>query len=58
MAKMTRAQARRRLNEAAGKVMKVHMAAMEGKLGAVPLADIKKLFPVALDLRRISEKLK
>lgn len=58
MPKMTRTQARRKLNEASVKIMKVHMAMMEGKLGAVPPSMMKKLFPMAIELRKLSDNLK
>ena len=55
---MTKAQARKRLNEASSKIAAVNMAALEGKLGAVNMADIKKLFPMMIELRKIAEKMK
>lgn len=58
MAKMTKAQARRRLNEASVKLAKVQDAYFSGQLGAANAADMKKLFPMMLELRKISEKLK
>ena len=58
MPKMTKAQARKRLNEASSKIAAVNMAALEGKLGAVNMADIKKLFPMMIELRKIAEKMK
>ncbi len=58
MAKMTKAQARKRLNEASVKINAVQAAALEGKLGAVNMADVKKLFPMMLELRKIAERLK
>lgn len=58
MAKMTKAQARKRLNEASMKISAVQASALEGKLGAVNMADIKKLFPMMLELRKISDRMK
>ena len=58
MAKMTKAQARKRLNEASVKMMNVYAAGLEGKLGAIPMADFKKLNVLALDLRKIVEKMR
>jgi hypothetical protein len=55
---MTKAQARKRLNEASVKINAVQAAALEGKLGAVNMADIKKLFPMMLEIRKIAERLK
>ena len=58
MAKMTKAQARKRLNEASMKLSAVQDAALTGKLGAVNMTDIKKLFPMMIELRKIADKLK
>ena len=58
MARMTKAQARKRLNEASVKIMNVYGAGLEGKLGPIPMADFKKLNALAIDLRRIAEKLR
>jgi len=58
MPKMSKAQARRRLNEASKKISAVQEAALTGQLGAVNTADIKKLFPMMLELRRIADRLK
>lgn len=58
MPKMTKAQARKRLNEASAKLSAVQAAALEGKLGAVNMADIKKLFPMMLEIRKIANRLK
>ena len=58
MPKMTKAQARKRLNEASMKLSAVQDAALTGKLGAVNMTDIKKLFPMMIELRKIADKLK
>lgn len=58
MPKMTKAQARRRLNEATMKIIAVHSEAMMGNLGAVNMSDIKKLFPMIIELRKIADRLK
>ena len=58
MAKMTKAQARRRLNEASIKISKVQGAYFAGELGAANVADMKKLFPMMIELRKIADKLK
>ena len=55
---MTKAQARRRLNEASAKISAVQAAALEGKLGAVSMTDVKKLFPMMMELRKISDRMK
>lgn len=58
LAKMSKAQARKRLNEASVKMMAVYLAALEGKLGAVNTRQITKLNGMALELRKIVETLK
>ena len=58
MPRMTKAQARKRLNEASMKLDAVQGAALTGKLGAVNMTDIKKLFPMMIELRKISERMK
>ena len=58
MPKMTKAAARRRLNEASVKMMNVYQASLEGKLGHVPIAQIKKLNSMALELRTIVDKIR
>ena len=58
MAKMTKAQARKRLNEASSKIAAVNMAALEGKLGAVNMTDMKKLFPMMIELRKIADRMR
>ena len=58
MARMTKAQARKRLNEASMKLSAVQDAALTGKLGAVNMTDIKKLFPMMIELRKIADKMK
>lgn len=58
MAKMTKAQARKRLNEASAKLSAVQAAALEGKLGAVSMTDVKKLFPMMVELRKIADRMK
>jgi len=58
MAKLTKAQARKRLMEASVKINMVQAAALEGKLGAVPMVDVKKLFPMMIELRKIAERMK
>jgi hypothetical protein len=55
---MSKAQARRRLYEASLKISKVQGAAMAGELGAVSIADVRKLFPMMIELRKIADKLK
>ena len=55
---MTKAQARKRLNEASMKLSAVQDAALTGKLGAVNMTDIKKLFPMMIELRKIADRLK
>ena len=58
MAKMSKAQARKRLNEASVKISAVQGAALEGKLGAVNMTDVKKLFPMMIELRKIADRMK
>jgi len=58
MAKMSKAQARNRLNEASVKLMGVYLSALEGKLGAVNTRQIMKLNGMAIELRKIVETLK
>ena len=58
MARMTKAQARKRLNEASMKLSAVQDAALTGKLGAVNMTDIKKLFPMMIELRKIADKMR
>ena len=58
MAKLTKAQAKKRLNEAASKINMVQAAALEGKLNGLPMVDVKKLFPMMIELRKISERIK
>ena len=58
MSKMTKAQARRRLNEASVKISKVQLAYFAGELGAANITDMKKLFPMVIELRRIADRLK
>ncbi len=58
MPKMTKAQARRRLNEASMKISNVQAAYFSGCIGAANPADMKKLFPMMIELRKIAEKLK
>ncbi len=58
MARMTKAQARRRLEEAAVKIMAVQGAYFEGKLGAGSVSDMKKLFPMMIELRKIADRMK
>ena len=59
MAKMTKAQARKRLMEANQKINRVQAAALEGQLGgSISSADIKKLFPMMIELRKIAEKMR
>jgi len=58
MPKMTKAQARKRLTEATSKMMAVNAAYFEGNLRP-PInarADMKKLFNMALELRKIIDK--
>jgi hypothetical protein len=58
MAKMTKAQARKRLQEASIKISNVHHAAMTGQLGAVDTRMLNKLFPMMIELRKFADKLK
>lgn len=58
MSKMTKAQARRRLNEASMKIAKVQLAYFAGEFGAANITDMKKLFPMNLELRKIADRLK
>lgn len=58
MAKLTKSQAKKRLNEAASKINMVQAAALEGKLNGLPMVDVKKLFPMMIELRKISERIK
>lgn len=58
MPKMTKAQARKRLSEATTKIMAVNAAYFEGKLQAAGKgADMKKLFSMAIELRKIIDRL-
>ena len=54
----TKAQARKRLNEASVKLMDVYSAGLSGKLGAVPMARFRKLDQIAIELRRLVEAMK
>lgn len=55
---MTKAQARKRLSEATTKIMAVNAAYFEGKLQATGKgADMKKLFAMAIDIRKIIDRL-
>ena len=56
--RMTKAQARKRLMEASMKLSAVQDAALTGKLGSVNMTDIKKLFPMLIEIRKIAERLK
>tara|TARA_R100001163_G_scaffold59523_1_gene48344 strand:- start:2142 stop:2321 length:180 start_codon:yes stop_codon:yes gene_type:complete len=58
VAKMTKTQAQKRLMEASAKIMNVQMAYFEGKLGAGNIADMKKLFPMMVELRKIANRIK
>jgi len=57
MAKMTKAKARKRILEASRKLSLVQQAANTGELG-MGIQDIKKLFPMQLELLKIADKLK
>jgi len=54
MGKMTKAQARRRLEEASIKVGKVWL---EGNI-TLPLADMRRLVEIKIDLLKMANKLK
>lgn len=58
MPKMTKAQARRRLLEASVKISNVQGAFFAGELGAGNIADMKKLFPMMIELRKIVDKMR
>lgn len=58
MAKLTKSQARKRLEEASSKINMVQSSALEGKLNGMSMADVKKLFPMMLELRKIAERIK
>jgi len=58
MAKMTKAAARKRLNEASVKISSVQGAALAGHLGAINTTDLKKLFPIMIELRKIADRMK
>jgi len=58
VAKMTKAQARKRLQEASIKISNVQGAYFAGELGAANLQDMKKLFPMMIELRKIADRLK
>ena len=58
LAKMTKAQARRRLQEASVKISNVQGAFFSGELGAGNIADMKKLFPMMIELRKIADRMK
>jgi len=55
---MSKAQGRKRLNEASVKIMAVYLAALEGKKGAVNTRHILKLHSMAIELRKITVGLK
>jgi len=57
LAKMSKAQARKRLNEASVKIMAVYLAAVEGKMGPVRVGQVTKLNSIALELRKIADGL-
>jgi len=44
--------------EASSKINMVQAAALEGKLTGLPMVDIKKLFPMMIELRKIAERMK
>jgi hypothetical protein len=44
--------------EASMKLSAVQDAALTGKLGSVNMTDIKKLFPMLIEIRKIAERLK
>ena len=58
MAKLSKAQARKRLEEAASKINMVQSYALEGKLNGMSMADVKKLFPMMIELRKIADRMK
>jgi len=58
MAKMTKAAARKRLYEAIAKINLVQIAAMQNQLSGVAIADIKKLYPMTLELLKIADRMK
>jgi hypothetical protein len=58
MAKLTKAQARKRLEEAASKINMVQSYALEGKLNGLSMTDVKKLFPMMVELRKIADRIK
>lgn len=58
MAKMTKAQARKRLTEASVKISNVQAAYFAGELGSGSITDMKKLFPMMIELRKIAERIK
>jgi hypothetical protein len=55
---MTKAQARKRLLEASIKISNVQGAYFAGELGSANLQDMKKLFPMMIELRKIADRLK
>ena len=55
---MTKAAARKRLNEASVKISSVQGAALAGHLGAINTTDLKKLFPIMIELRKIADRMK
>jgi hypothetical protein len=55
---MSKAQGRKRLNEASVKIMAVYLAALEGKMGAVNTRQVTKLNSIAIELRKIADGLK
>lgn len=58
MPKMTKAQARKRLTEASVKISAVQGAYFAGELGAASISDMRKLFPMMIELRKIVDRLK
>jgi len=55
---MSKAQARKRLDEAASKIAAVQLAGITGKINGMPMPIINKLFPMMIELRKMADKLK
>ena len=60
MAKMTKAQARKRLKEASVKVGSVQWNSLTGQINGDPVSitDTRKLYVILTDLKKIVDKMK
>ena len=58
MAKMTKAQARKRLSEASTKIALVNIATVRGEISGLTPNDTSKLFSMVAELSKLINKMK